>query len=206
MATRASTSPLHTLALRETLRFGALTTLLLSFGCSTSGQTGSPRDGSPDYSSPEDFGPALPDGSGTDGGWDDSHFELPLQKTPLLSRISGDHLLVLVPPEEYTGPNSDPRDRGLLIYDVSDGTAPSLLGELELPGAPLGLWVQGTVARALISQSNDAEFDEIPSGPIPPWVTRLYQIDFSDPTAPVIRSTVEVSSSSTAQGDSSMTF
>lgn len=152
-------------------------------GCSRSGQTGSPRDDAPDYTSPERFGPDVPGGTTGEGNWGDGYYPLLNPEQPQLSTLDADTLFVWVPPEPYTGPQSHPRQRGLLTFDVSTGE-PAALGALEVEGWPMSLSVHAGLATVVLDTHNEQRYDAVPEQPVYGGILRVLQIDVSDPSAP----------------------
>lgn len=110
------------------------------------------------------------------------------------------------------------RFKGLLVVDVQNPDAPALLGQLDLRGRGVEMYVSGNQAYVLLSAdsyyyydgghgfggggvdvavgSNDRALAIAPDGPMPPQPdfegSRLAIIDVSDPTAPAIESKVNL--------------
>ncbi|MBX3395872.1 MAG: beta-propeller domain-containing protein [Phycisphaerae bacterium] len=110
------------------------------------------------------------------------------------------------------------RFKGLLIVDVQDPDSPALLGQLDLRGRGVEMYVGGNQAYVLLSADtyyyygggygfgrggvdlavgqNDQALAIAPDGPMPPRPdfegSRLAIIDVSDPTAPTLESKVNL--------------
>ena len=172
--------------------------LPVSLACSNkqvSGQTGSPDDEHPDYTSPTRFTPS--DGSTeTDGGnglggfYDLLNWVFPSEPAELV-QLDGDTLVVFAPPEQYTGPASDPRQLGLQLYDASAPT-PTKLGELAIAGWPHRMHLDTDAVNLVILQTNTEEYESIPEATVPRQITRLLRIDRSDPNAPELLGSVDI--------------
>ncbi len=173
--------------------------LMVVAGCS-SGQTGSPdgQQGSegplPDYTSPTRFAPTDPDNTGGENGFGEDwfYFEQLAPEAQRLMHVQGDHLFVVVAPEEYTGPRSFPRELGLVVFDISDPLQPKSIGELPLPGYPRQMYADENGLNLIIEQHNEAEYSELPDNEVPYQVTRLLRIDTSDPEQAKVSAQIDV--------------
>ncbi len=98
------------------------------------------------------------------------------------------------------------RFKGLLIIDASDPDAPALIGELELRGRGVEMYVVGSQVYILLSADFHfgylggvgmaQEMGEGSDGPIPPTPdfdgSRLAIVDATDPTAPTLQSKINL--------------
>ena len=151
------------------LLVAALPTGLACSSKQVSGQTGSPDDEPPDYTSPTRFMPDEGSSTGTDSGGngyiDLINWVFPREPTELV-QLDGETLVAFVPPEEYTGPTSDPRQLGLQIYDASS-ELPTKVGEVEVAGWPHRMHLDGDAVNLAILQPNTEQYASIPEEPVP---------------------------------------
>lgn len=89
-------------------------------------------------------------------------------------RLRGDRLVVAA------------RERGLVVIDVRDPSAPRLEGELALDGAPIQLEVDpdGTGATLAWAERTPIDATGVPDGPVSQGSTRLVRVDLADSTRP----------------------
>jgi hypothetical protein len=163
---------------RCAMRVGLGLAALVCWGCNLSGQTGSPAEERPSYETPARFKAEEP-GGGTNPDGPGFGSNRPTYKP------KGGELLALLPSAIAVTAVSE---RGVLVYDVAEPTAPRLIAQLPLRGVVHQLAQDGDEdepAITILAQETLAvDEPSVPEQSPRNTALRLIRVDLSDPTAP----------------------